>query len=91
VSGVPGPDDESSADGSSPETPTALDPTAGALAAEAAKGDTELAKKASAYFEKQSHLVRIQTEHLHEQRTVNLRLLITSPQPCLDRPQGSHR
>src|ERR1700676_5011229 len=55
------------------ETP--LDPTAAALAAEAAKSDPELAQEASAYFRKQSHLVEIQTEHLHEQRAVNLQLL----------------
>lgn len=52
-----------------------MDPTAAALAAEASKSDPELAKKASAYFDKQSHLVEIQTEHLHEQRAVNLQLL----------------
>jgi tetratricopeptide (TPR) repeat protein len=73
VSGMLGADTESPAEGSTPETQ--LDPTAAALAAEAAKSDPELAKKASAYFDKQSHLVEIQTEHLHEQRAVNLKLL----------------
>lgn len=75
VSGTLGTDAESPADGSAPETPTSLDPTAAALAAEAAKSDSELARKASAYFDKQSHLVEVQTEHLHEQRAVNLQLL----------------
>jgi len=73
VSGILGADSEPSAAGSVAETP--LDPTAAALAAEAAKSDPELAKKASAYFDKQSHLVEVQTEHLHEQRAVNLSLL----------------
>ena len=75
VSGVLGADRESPADGVAPETPPALDPTAAALAIEAAKSDPELAQKASAYFDKQTHLVEIQTEHLHEQRAVNLQLL----------------
>jgi hypothetical protein len=56
-------------------TETVVDPTAAALAAEAAKSDPELAQEASAYFRKQSHLVEVQTEHLHEQRAVNLQLL----------------
>jgi tetratricopeptide (TPR) repeat protein len=73
VSGILGGDSESSADGSLPET--TLDPTAAALAAEVAKSDPELAREASAYFRKQGHLVEIQTEHLHEQRAVNLQLL----------------
>jgi hypothetical protein len=54
---------------------TALDPTAAALATEAAKNNPELAQEAAAYFRKQSHLVEIQTEHLHEQRAVSLQLL----------------
>jgi tetratricopeptide (TPR) repeat protein len=75
VSGVLGRDSEAPADGSAPETPTALDPTAAALAAEVARDNPELAQEASAYFRKQSHLVEVQTEHLHEQRAVNLQLL----------------
>lgn len=75
VSGVLGTDSESPAEGSIPETPTPLDPTAAALAAEAAKSNPELALQASDYFRRQSHLVEIQTEHLHEQRAVNLQLL----------------
>jgi tetratricopeptide (TPR) repeat protein len=66
---------DSPVEGSVAEPPTALDPTAAALAAEAAKSNPELAEKASAYFDKQSHLVEVQTEHLHEQRAVNLQLL----------------
>src|ERR1700685_1433484 len=73
VSGILGPDTESPAEGSAPETQ--LDPTAAALAAEAAKSDPELAKEATGYFRKHSHLVDGQTEHLHEQRAVNLQLL----------------
>jgi tetratricopeptide (TPR) repeat protein len=73
VSGILGSDAEPAGDGSSVETP--LDPTAAALAIEAVKGDPELAREAAAYFRKQSHLVGVQTEHLHEQREVNLSLL----------------
>jgi tetratricopeptide (TPR) repeat protein len=68
-----GADTAQSADGSS--AASTLDPTAAALAVEAAKTDSELAKEATAYFRKQSHLVEVQTEHLHEQRAVNLSLL----------------
>jgi hypothetical protein len=75
VSGILGTDSESPAESSTPGTPTPLDPTAAALAAEVAKTNPELAQEASAYFRKQSHLVEIQTEHLHEQRAVNLQLL----------------
>jgi tetratricopeptide (TPR) repeat protein len=73
VSGILGAEPEAATEGSLAET--ALDPTAAALAAEAAKSDPELAKKASAYFDSQRHLVDVQTEHLHEQRAVNLSLL----------------
>ena len=73
ISGILGADTESPADASVPET--GLDPTAAAIAAKAAETDPELAKKAGAYFDKQSHLVEVQTEHLHEQRAVNLTLL----------------
>ena len=73
VSGILGAEPESPVEGSVPET--GLDPTAAALAAEAAKSDPELAKKASAYFDTQRHLVEVQTEHLHEQRAVSLSLL----------------
>src|ERR1700683_5579366 len=75
ASGMLGTDSESPAESSTPETPTALDPTPTALAPEAAKNNSELAHEASAYFRKQSHLVEIQTEHLHEQRAGNLQLL----------------
>ena len=75
MSGLLDTDSESPAEGTIPEAPTPLDPTAAALAAEAAKSNPELAEKASAYFVKQSRLVEIQTEHLHEQRAVSLQLL----------------
>jgi tetratricopeptide (TPR) repeat protein len=75
VSGVLGTPSEASAEGSTPEAPTSIDPTAAALAAEVARDNPELAQEASAYFRKQSHLVEVQTEHLHEQRAVNLQLL----------------
>jgi len=75
VSGILGTDGESAAESAAPEIPPPLDPTAAALAAEVAKNNPELAQEASAYFRKQSHLVEIQTEHLHEQRAVNLQLL----------------
>jgi tetratricopeptide (TPR) repeat protein len=66
---------DSDAPAEGPVAESALDPTAAALAADAAKSDPVLAQKASAYFDKQSHLVEVQTEHLHEQRVVNLQLL----------------
>src|ERR1700722_14443680 len=75
VSGVLGAGSEAAAEGSTPDSPTSVDPTAAALAAEVAKDNPELAREASAYFRKQSHLVEVQTEHLHEQRAVNLQLL----------------
>jgi tetratricopeptide (TPR) repeat protein len=75
VSGLLGTDGESPTEGLTPEAPTPLDPTAAALAAEVAKNNPELAQEAAAYFRKQGHLVEIQTEHLHEQRAVNLQLL----------------
>jgi tetratricopeptide (TPR) repeat protein len=73
IPGVLGAETGPSADGSVVESP--LDPTAAALAAEAAKNDSALAKEATTYFRNQAHLVEIQTEHLHEQRAVNLSLL----------------
>jgi hypothetical protein len=75
ISGLLGSDSESPGEGTISEIPIPLDPTAAALAAEAAKSNDDLADKASAYFVKQSRLVEIQTEHLHEQRAVNLQLL----------------
>jgi tetratricopeptide (TPR) repeat protein len=74
VSGILRSENEAPAEGSTPDAPASIDPTAAALAAEAAKGNTELAQEAS-YFRKQTHLVEVQTEHLHEQRAVNLQLL----------------
>jgi tetratricopeptide (TPR) repeat protein len=75
MSGILGTGSESPAEGSTSDNPTSLDPTAAALAAEVAKNNPELAQAASAYFRRQSQLVEIQTEHLHEQRMVNLQLL----------------
>lgn len=62
------------ADGDGGPSPPAVDPAAAAtsLAANMAKFDPHLAGKAGAYFDKQSHLVDIQTEHLHEQRAIQL-------------------
>jgi tetratricopeptide (TPR) repeat protein len=73
VSRILGAHIEAPGEGSVADTP--LDPTAAALASETAKSDPELAREVSAYFRKQSHLVEVQTEHLHEQRAVNLTLL----------------
>jgi len=73
VSEILGAGSEAGTESSVAETP--VDPTAAALAAEAAKSDPELAREASAYFRRQSHLIEVQTEHLHEQRAVNLSLL----------------
>jgi tetratricopeptide (TPR) repeat protein len=75
ASGILGTGSESPGEGLTADSPTLLDPTAAALASEVAKNDPELAQAATAYFRKQSHLVEIQTEHLHEQRIVNLQLL----------------
>jgi tetratricopeptide (TPR) repeat protein len=75
MSGILGTGNESPAEGSTLDIPTSLDPTAAALASEVSKNDPELARAATAYFRKQSHLVEIQAEHLHEQRIVNLQLL----------------
>ena len=73
VSEILGAGNEPAAEVSVADTP--VDPTAAALAAEAAKSSPELAQEACAYFRKQSHLIEVQTEHLHEQRAVNLQLL----------------
>jgi tetratricopeptide (TPR) repeat protein len=73
VSEILGAGSEAGTESSVAEIP--VDPTAAALAAEAAKSDPELAREATAYFRKQSHLIEVQTEHLHEQRAVNLSLL----------------
>jgi len=80
ISEIPSAGIDPAGESSAAETP--LDPTAAALAAEEAKRNPELAQEASAYFRRQSQLVEaqrqlvnIQTEHLHEQRAVNLSLL----------------
>jgi tetratricopeptide (TPR) repeat protein len=52
-----------------------LDPTAASLAAEAARRSPELTQEAAAYFRRQSRLIELQTEHLHEQRALNVSLL----------------
>jgi tetratricopeptide (TPR) repeat protein len=52
--------------------PAPLDPAAAAAAMEAARVDSALSRKAAIYFEKQTRLVEIQTEHLHEQREVQI-------------------
>jgi tetratricopeptide (TPR) repeat protein len=62
---------EEEAEGS--EAPVApLDPSAAALAMGAAAQDPRLAASAAAYFDKQTRLVGLQAEHLHEQREVQL-------------------
>ncbi len=48
------------------------DPAAMALALDAAQHDPDLSRKAGAYLDEQRRLVKIQTEHLHEQRAVQL-------------------
>ena len=73
ISGILGAEPDAPVEGSVPET--ALDPTAAAIAAKAAETDPELAQEATAYFRTQRHLVEVQTEHLHEQRAINLKLL----------------
>jgi tetratricopeptide (TPR) repeat protein len=75
ISGILGGEAETPGEGAAADKPIPLDPTAAALAAEAIKSDPALAEEASAYFRKQSHLIEIQTEHLHEQRALNLSLL----------------
>jgi len=73
ISGILGAEPDAPVEGSVPET--ALDPTAAAIAAKAAETDPELAQEATAYFRTQRHLIEVQTEHLHEQRAINLKLL----------------
>jgi tetratricopeptide (TPR) repeat protein len=63
---------ESDEDASAEAQSASLDPAAAALAMEAARTDTSLAARAGMYFERQARLVAIQTEHLHEQREVQL-------------------
>jgi len=50
----------------------AADPIAAAVAIDAARFDPELSSKAGKYLDGQSRLIAIQTEHLHEQREVQL-------------------
>lgn len=50
----------------------AADPIAAAVAIDAARFDPELSAKAGKYLDEQSRFVAIQTEHLHEQREVQL-------------------
>ena len=50
----------------------AADPIAAAIAIDAARFDPELSSKAGRYLDGQSRLIAIQTEHLHEQREVQL-------------------
>ena len=50
----------------------AVDPVASAVAIDAARFDPELSRKAGLYLDRQAHLVEVQTEHLHEQRAVQL-------------------
>lgn len=50
----------------------AADPIAAAIAIDAARFDPELSSKAGKYLDGQSRLIAIQTEHLHEQREVQL-------------------
>ena len=62
-------------------TVSASDPVAATLAMDAARLDPALAAKAASYLERQAEFVSIQTEHLHEQRRVqldNLKLRRTS-------------
>ncbi len=49
-----------------------LDASAAALAMHASRADPSLAAHAATYFDRQSRLVAIQTEHMHEQREVLL-------------------
>lgn len=51
------------------------EPAAIAMAVQAANFDAELAAAAAGYFRLQTRFVEIQTEHLHEQRGLNLRHL----------------
>jgi len=50
----------------------AADPIAAAVAIDAARFDPELSAKAGRYLDEQRRLIAIQTEHLHEQRAVQL-------------------
>jgi tetratricopeptide (TPR) repeat protein len=50
----------------------ALDPAAASLALSGAEAEPVLAAEAAAYYRRQTRLVAIQTEHLHEQRELQL-------------------
>lgn len=64
---------ESEAEESEAEaTGLAAEPLAIAVAADNARFDPELSREATAYLRQQAHLVGVQTEHLHEQREVQL-------------------
>ena len=49
-----------------------LDPVAAALATQASERGVRLDPRLASYLEKQARLIAIQTEHLHEQRSVQL-------------------
>jgi tetratricopeptide (TPR) repeat protein len=51
---------------------SAADAMASAVAVDAARFDPELSRKVGDYLDEQRRLVKIQTEHLHEQREVQL-------------------
>jgi len=79
IEGLLGDDVEDAVAGEVAADAGSLDPAAAAAAMKAAETDPMLAAEAAAYFRKQSslveeqtRLVRIQTEHLHEQREVTL-------------------
>ncbi len=61
-----GESEESEGAGSAP------DPVAATVAMDAARADPVLGVEAAAYLRRQAHFVAIQTEHLHEQRRVQL-------------------
>ncbi|MBV8682417.1 MAG: tetratricopeptide repeat protein [Caulobacteraceae bacterium] len=65
-------DDEGGNAGEGDAPASGLDPAAAAAAMLRADANPALARKAGAYFDKQARLVEIQTEHLHEQRAVQL-------------------
>ncbi len=63
---------EEEAGGGAEALASALDPAAAAAAMDEAKTHPGLAERAATYFDEQTRLVKLQTEHLHEQRLVQL-------------------
>jgi tetratricopeptide (TPR) repeat protein len=65
---------EDGGESTGPEVTPVLDTAAEAMAMNLAAGNAHLAAKAATYFDRHARLIEIQTEHLHEQRAVQIAL-----------------